>query len=261
MEKENDKVYYIYAILDTSKPGEFIYNELRFEYEPFYIGKGTEERFVSTLNDKRVFKASKIKSIRSKGLEPIVIKIFENITNLESITIEIDLIKLIGRRDLGLGPLTNLTDGGDGRLNSQHTEETIKKISESKKGIPGSKHSEETKKYLSDINSGENNPFYGKKHSDEVRKKQSELVIGEKHPFYGKKHSEETRSRIKEIVNRPDIVAKKKESQKVHNEKRKKIIIQYDLNLNELCRFSCAKEVFNTLSIPESTITVSIRFL
>jgi hypothetical protein len=35
-----------------------------------------------------------------------------------AIDLEKDLIKKIGRKDLGLGPLTNMTDGGDGMSGS-----------------------------------------------------------------------------------------------------------------------------------------------
>jgi hypothetical protein len=59
------------------------------------------------------------------------------------------------------------------------------KISESKKG-----HCvlEETRRKLSDLNRGENNPFYGKHHSEETKRKISEInkgrvvAKGENHP-------------------------------------------------------------------------------
>lgn len=48
---------------------------------------------------------------------------------------EIRLIAYYGRQDLKTGILTNLTDGGEGCVNP--SEETRKKLSESKKGKPG----------------------------------------------------------------------------------------------------------------------------
>lgn len=55
----------------------------------------------------------------------------------------------------------------------KHSNETRKKLSDSRKGKPGPKHTEETKNRLSAMRQGENNPFYGKHHSDECKQKMS----------------------------------------------------------------------------------------
>ena len=51
---------------------------------------------------------------------------------------EIELIKHYGRRDLGLGTLVNMTDGGDGTYNVKHSEEWYEKQrkNNNKKGKP-----------------------------------------------------------------------------------------------------------------------------
>lgn len=36
--------FYVYALLDPRKPGEYKYDDIEFEYEPFYIGKGQGNR-------------------------------------------------------------------------------------------------------------------------------------------------------------------------------------------------------------------------
>jgi hypothetical protein len=40
--------YYVYALLDPSNKGEFVYENKIFEYEPFYIGRGKKERLILT---------------------------------------------------------------------------------------------------------------------------------------------------------------------------------------------------------------------
>ncbi len=45
------------------------------------------------------------------------VKIRENVSELEALATEVALIKAIGRIDLRTGPLTNMTDGGDGWRN------------------------------------------------------------------------------------------------------------------------------------------------
>ena len=78
---------------------------------------------------------------------------------------------------------------------SHHSEETRKKISESKTG----KHpSEETRKKMSEAQTGEKNPWYGKHLSEEHKKKLSEAQIGEKSHWFGKHHSEESKKKIRE---------------------------------------------------------------
>lgn len=180
--------YYVYALLDTSKPGVFIYDDLIFDYEPFYIGKGTNNRdYHSAFDRHNSFKRNKIKSLKKKNIEILSIKVFDNLNEQESFNIETSIIKKIGRRDLKLGPLTNLTDGGDGRTNIIVSDETKRKISETNKSQNlHNKHTELTKKLLKKINQGENNPFYGKNHTNEIKEEQSLGVSGTNHPMWGK---------------------------------------------------------------------------
>lgn len=145
----------------------YIYGHFREDSnEIFYIGKGTNYRgFVRNRNNpfwnNFVKKHKWYSSILIPHLAEEDAKIFEKI-----------LIKAHGRRDLGLGPLLNLTNGGDGGPNRKgkknpHTEEWNRKIGNSLKG-------------------GKRKPF-----SDSHKNKIS---------LYrqGKKHSQETRNKIKE---------------------------------------------------------------
>ena len=116
----NEK-FYVYVYLDPRKKANYKYGSYVFDYEPFYIGKGKESRCMRHLNefllekDKNKLKTNKIKKIiRETGKEPLIIKIKENLLEEDSLILETNMIKLIGRLDLKLGVLTNLTDGGEG---------------------------------------------------------------------------------------------------------------------------------------------------
>ena len=95
--------------------------------------------------------------------------------------------------------------GNTNMLGKKHSKESIKKMSESKKGENhynyGKHLSKEHKKKLSKAFSGENNPMYGKQHSEETKQKMSNAKKGENHPMYGKQHLEETKRKISEAKN------------------------------------------------------------
>jgi Mor family transcriptional regulator len=95
---------------------------------PFYIGIG------------KTIRRAKSKKSRNKYWHNIVNKYGYNIeilhTNVsweKSCELEKKYIKQYGRFDLCLGPLVNMTDGGEGTINI--SDETKDKISKSKKGI------------------------------------------------------------------------------------------------------------------------------
>lgn len=115
------KEFYVYIYLDPRKPGSFRYNDLEFNFEPFYVGKGTKNRAHSGIRDKnKSLKVSKIRSILKSENFPIIIKLYEDITNNESFAKEIETILKIGRIDNKTGPLTNMTDGGTGGTGLKH---------------------------------------------------------------------------------------------------------------------------------------------
>ena len=250
--------YYIYAFLDSSKSGKFIYGELIFDYEPFYIGKGCGDRIKSSLYDREsAFKVNKIKSLKDNNIDILSIKIYENLSNDESLKFEIETIRKIGRRSLKLGPLTNLTDGGDGRLSSPHSDETKQKISETKKSQGLSiKHSDETKEYLRFINIGESNPMFGKKHTDKIKEEQSIRVSGKKHPMFGKKHNEET---IKIIKERRNKSVDQELFNKLSKERNSKIILQFDLDNIFIKEYESIKIASKETGLSESLIGKTCR--
>lgn len=176
--------YYVYALIDPR-------NE-----KPFYIGKGQ-------IVDKQGRKYRRIKDHlsldgRNKFKDRVIAKILkefgkvpheiikEGISEEESLDLEIELIQKYGRRNLGEGILTNLTDGGEGHSGHIRSEESKQKMSESQK------------EWLRN----NPNPFLGKKHTEESRLKMSEgqkrYLKTHENSFKGMKHSEETKRKMSE---------------------------------------------------------------
>lgn len=175
---ENEK-FYVYVYLDTSKSGVFSYGDYKFDYEPFYIGKGYKERCNEHIWDSRLkipsFKTNKIKKILSLGLIPIILKVSENLFEVDAFELEKKLINVIGRRDLKKGPLTNLTDGGEGFSGLIKSDLHRQRLSESNLG---KKLSEETKRKISLSLIGQIGRNTGNKHSEETKKQISETKKG-----------------------------------------------------------------------------------
>lgn len=174
--------YYVYALLDPRKHGNFVYEKYVFEYEPFYIGKGKGKRFLchfckSSLSHK-TRKNSKIKSILH-NMRPITYILLENLSEEESYREEAKTINIIGRLDENSGPLTNNNFGGIGVMSGmKHTDEAKRKISlHNAKHNLGKHLSEETRKKISDSKSilyrsgGFIHPLLGTKWSNETREK------------------------------------------------------------------------------------------
>ena len=182
-------MFYIYAYLDPRKKGKFKYNGLEFDYQPFYIGKGNGKRCYRAIEPNKLKKQRKnikreyVNKLYSLGLKPIIIKLFENLTESDAFEKEIELIESIGRINLKTGPLTNMTEGGDGISGNIISEETRKKISEAHKG---KKLTKEHKLLLSQKLKGITPWNKGKKLSKEHKEKLS-LCRGGKE--YSKKRS------------------------------------------------------------------------
>lgn len=132
-------MFYTYVYLNSLKPGHYKYDDMVFNYEPFYVGKGKCNRYLYHLNKvknnckyKKSLKFSIIEENLKNGKEPVILKIKDGISENESLMLEKLLICKIGR--LEEGPLTNLNDGGHKpQENYRHTEETKNKISATSK--------------------------------------------------------------------------------------------------------------------------------
>jgi hypothetical protein len=125
-------IHYVYIYLDTRKSGKYIYGDLEFEYEPFYVGQGKNYRCTAGLKTGSPKKKYKIKKIIQDGYYPEVIKLYDNLKYEDALKKEIEIIAKIGRSDINKGPLVNLTDGGEGTLNM--SPEIIKKNADNRRG-------------------------------------------------------------------------------------------------------------------------------
>ena len=141
--------------------------------------------------------------------------IASNLTKDEADNFEMLLISKLHTCDNNFG--YNLTLGGDGLSGYNPTEETRKKMSESKKGR---KLSDETKKKMSDASKGRN---VGRSHTSEELAK-----------MRGKKRKKKTTSKIRNNTDRPLSEATKR---KIQESSHKKMVLQKDIDGNVLKQY------------------------
>lgn len=197
MSEENP--YYVYIYLRESA------SEIADSGTPYYIGKGKGKRaWVHQRN-----------TPRPKDDKNIIIHT-KNLSEIDALNLEIELIRLYGRIDINTGILRNLTDGGEGLSGRVFSEEHKRKISESKtgdksaRGMLGKHHDDATKAKMRNSQLGELNHMFGKSLTEEHKQKISnalagvgvgrklskehcqkisESKTGEKHPMFGKKQT------------------------------------------------------------------------
>ena len=194
--------YYVYELWDVVKN------------QPLYVGKGCGKRTAAHTSkshlakqDGNQFKKNVIRKMLSENNKPVVKYVFRSDNEISAYNEETRLILQYGRRDLGTGILTNLTNGGIGSLSPsiesrykmgspnrgrQFSEETKIKMSLSAKSRDAI--SEETRLKMSTSKvgkvpacietrrsyNGEGNPQFGKIWSEEKRNKMSETNKGRK---------------------------------------------------------------------------------
>ena len=140
---------YNYVYLDTRKPrGIYTYTcpsgkVVTFNYPPYYVGKGKGQRSTAHLRSaltaeldaytSHLPKMRTTRAILRTGKKPIIRVIPSRLSEMAAYAFEIDLIAGIGRRNLGKGPLTNLTDGGEGLLGYEFTDRDRRKMSKSQR--------------------------------------------------------------------------------------------------------------------------------
>ena len=181
----------VYALLDPRKPGIYKYGNTEFNHEPFYIGKGSEERpyrhikavkynWKSLSYRQNKEKTATISEIIQSGCDPIVKIIVKNLNSLDATNLERALIGIIGRSCLNSGLLVNKTEGGEGEPFSL---DVRLKMSRNHADFRGEK-----------------NPFFGKKHPPEVIEKIASKLRGRRYPNAKRAQtiSDEHKQRIRE---------------------------------------------------------------
>ena len=191
----------------------YTYAYLRPDGIPYYIGKGKGDR---------MFKKNR------KGTNPpndpsLILVLKSGLSEKDALKHEKYMIYVLGRKDLGKGPLWNFTDGGEGLSNP--SKETRDKIANSKKGKPGGmtgkKLTTEQREKISKALTGRvGGGMTGRTHSTETKVKMSETFkkSGRKPPEFNKPHTEETKKKISEkkkgVKHTPEQNAAKSERQK-----------------------------------------------
>lgn len=153
------KLFYIYIYRDPARNSE-----------PIYVGKGTGRRARIHLGrkDKGPF-ANRLAAMLRNNISPLI-EIIQAIDENHAKFMEVCCIAVMGRKDLGKGPLLNLTDGGEGTSGGIISAAQRRKISVA---LTGTVRSVETKEK-------NRNSHIGKKHTLASRKQRSINQTGRK---------------------------------------------------------------------------------
>lgn len=148
---QQNRSYYVYAYLRSRD------SERGPRLSPYYIGKGSRDRAYA-----------KKRSIAKPLDDSYIVFLEEGLTEREAFALEKYAIALYGRIDKGEGILWNMTDGGEGCSGVIMSQETRDKIAKSLTGRKrprsviekalqtraGFRHSEETKRKMSQTRTG-----------------------------------------------------------------------------------------------------------
>jgi len=240
------ETFYNYIYLDPRKTGNFNYGEFHFAYEPFYVGKGKGNRLYDHLKESmnrthNKWKIAKIKKIKKQGLNPIIIKIYNDISEKTALQNEMNLIKIIGRKNKG--PLVNLTDGGEGTTGYKHTKEDNEK--NIKNLIKKVYQYDLNLNLIKEWNSiSEASRFHNFKDSNIIKCCKKEINTAYNYVWS-----------YKEIDNKGKNVIKRKIKENQNKRGKSTKVYQYDLNLNLIKEWNSIKRLLKYLKKHRVEIT------
>lgn len=100
-----------------------LYRHIKPNGETFYIGIGKKKTRPFSIHNRNKYWHN---TVNKYGYEVQILK--TDLTWEEACELESILISYYGRKDLGLGPLVNMTDGGDGNKNQIYSVERREKM-------------------------------------------------------------------------------------------------------------------------------------
>lgn len=181
----------------------YIYYDPSRNNEPFYIGKGQGNRAWSHFRSNRQCPfVSRLKYMKKNHIKP-VIGLYSDLEEEFAHLLEQELISKFGRKDLGLGPLLNMTDGGEGASGIVWSKERKEEWSYTRTNnnpMSGRKQSVDTK-----TNIGKSQPKT-RNYSDENRKFMTTRQQGSKNVMYGKPPTNSI-SIIYDGISYPSVIA------------------------------------------------------
>jgi len=202
--------------MDPRKPGPHIFDDVLFNYEPYYVGKGISGRIFDHLRkkyqnqDRNRHKVNRINLIRkSYDIKKFILKLKVGLFEREAFQLEKELILKIGRLDLSTGPLLNCNEGGSGADNSKYRSYqplTIEQKNHLRQKLTGRTFTQEHRRNKSIAQMGPKNHRFGKATSSEIKIRISESLKGRvfssetlakiRNGRLGKQHSLEARKKI-----------------------------------------------------------------
>ena len=148
----------------------YVYQYLREDGTPYYIGKGKNRR--AWVKQRAIPLPTDLTNIQ-------ILK--ENLTESEAFELESKLIAYYGRKDNGTGILRNLTDGGEGSRNVSNK-------------VAWNKGLKQTPEHNAKIKASMKAHVRTEEHQQNINKS----LKGRKPSFLGRKHSEETKQKLRE---------------------------------------------------------------